>query len=57
MKTYEQAREELRQSLLYYCRLHYTNQKTLKKIGRPNFFKALIEELKQEILELDNEKR
>tara|TARA_R100000353_G_scaffold47675_1_gene37942 strand:+ start:299 stop:460 length:162 start_codon:yes stop_codon:yes gene_type:complete len=50
-------REQLRQSLMYYMRLHYTNQKTLKKIGRPNFFKPVIEELEQEILELDNEKR
>ena len=50
-------RKQLIQSLSYYMRLHYTNQKTLKKIGRSNFFKPVIEELKQEIFELDNEKR
>ena len=48
-------REQLRQQLLYYMRLHYQIQRTLKKIDRPNFFKAVIEELKQEILELENE--
>ena len=46
-------REKLRQSLLYYMMLHTRHQKFLKEIGRPNFFKSVIEELKQEILELD----
>ena len=50
-------REKLRQSLLYYMMLHTRNQKALKNRKQPNFFKAVIEELKQEILELDNEKR
>lgn len=50
-------REQLRQSLLYYGMLHTKHQKFLKKIERPNYFKTVIEELKQEILELDNEKR
>ena len=50
-------REQLRQSLLYYMMLHTKHQKFLKEIGQSNYFKSVIEELKQEILELDNEKR
>ena len=50
-------REKLRQSLLYYMMLHTRHQKALRNMKQPNFFKAVIEELKQEILELDNENR
>ena len=50
-------REKLRQSLLYYMMLHTRHQKDLRNMKQPNFFKAVIEELKQEILELDNENR
>tara|TARA_R100000231_G_scaffold107335_1_gene79424 strand:+ start:366 stop:524 length:159 start_codon:yes stop_codon:yes gene_type:complete len=51
MKT----REQLRQAIFYYMMLHTKHQKLLKEEGRPNYFKSVIEELKQEILELDNE--
>ena len=50
-------REKLRKSLLYYMMLHTRHQKALRNRKQPNFFKAVIEELKQEILELDNENR
>jgi hypothetical protein len=50
-------REQLRQQLLYYMMLNTRHQKSLKKMKRPNFFKSVIEQLKQQILELDNEKR
>ena len=57
MKTYKQARRQLGEQFLYYGMLHTKHQKFLKEIGRSNFFKPVIEELKQQILELDNENR
>ena len=49
-------REQLRQQLLYYMMLNTRHQKSLRNMKKPNYFKTVIEELKQEILELDNEK-
>lgn len=46
-------REQLKKSLAYYMMLHTKHQKFLKEIKRPNYFKTVIEELKQEILELE----
>ena len=51
MKT----REQLRQSIFHYMMLHTKHQKLLKDEGRANYFKSVIEELKQKIKELDNE--
>ena len=48
-------RQQLRQAIFYYMMLHTKHQKLLKDEGRPNYFKSVIEELKQEIMELDNE--
>ena len=50
-------REQLRQQLLYYMMLNTRHQKSLRNMKQPNYFKTVIEELKQEILELDNENR
>ena len=57
MKTYKQARRQLGEQFLYYGMLQTKHQKFLKEIGQSNYFKPVIEELKQKILELDNEKR
>ena len=53
MKTYKQARRQLGEQLLYYGMLQTKHQKFLKQIGRSNYFKPVIEELKQRIKELE----
>ena len=50
-------RRQLGEQFLYYGMLQTKHQKFLKEIGQPNYFKPVIEELKQQILELDNENR
>tara|TARA_R100001224_G_C3911233_1_gene112009 strand:- start:89 stop:250 length:162 start_codon:yes stop_codon:yes gene_type:complete len=50
-------REQLRQQLLHYMMLRTRHEKFLREIGQSNYFQPVIEELKQKILELDNEKR